>query len=372
MFLGIGAVVVATLDGRLEGADFLRGDPNGDGTAGVADAVYILDYLFTGGPMPECWASADIDADKRIDVSDPMSLLSSLFLRGPAIPDPFPAPGPGGAGDLPCVSYGGGEPLIDPKARAWIADAVAPGGGDRGAVVSIRVQGLIPFAGFSFRIVEPARVAESLRTGDPEVCSGFLTHGVDVAWFLGGSCFTGAGGTEILVGQVNSFAGKALILPEHDEDGMALVETSLCLSPTAKAGSYVLSLAAGELASEDGRTIRPVLVDGVLEILADVLPNAPCLTCFDKPPPPAPFLRGDANGDLWVDLSDALATLFFLFAGGETPPCLDAADANDDGRLDLSDPLATLESLFIGAGPLPEPSEEAGSDPTPDGLDCRS
>jgi len=80
------------------------------------------------------------------------------------------------------------------------------------------------------------------------------------------------------------------------------------------------------------------------------------------------FVRGDADGDVDVDISDPIWTLDHLFLGGQVPRCPDAADANDDGRIDLSDPIATLAWLFLGGHPLAAPYGSAGKDPTPDGL----
>jgi len=66
----------------------------------------------------------------------------------------------------------------------------------------------------------------------------------------------------------------------------------------------------------------------------------------------APFLRGDANVDGAVDISDASYTLEYLFLGTSTLGCLAAANANGDGDIDISDPIGILEYLFIG-GPAP-------------------
>jgi len=76
------------------------------------------------------------------------------------------------------------------------------------------------------------------------------------------------------------------------------------------------------------------------------------------------FLRGDANGDLKVDISDPILALDYLFSGTSSPRCLDAADANDDGSLDMSDPIFLLAALFQLGRPLPPPSEAPGRDPT--------
>jgi hypothetical protein len=83
------------------------------------------------------------------------------------------------------------------------------------------------------------------------------------------------------------------------------------------------------------------------------------------------FIRGDANGDETVDVSDPIATLRWLFTGGERPVCYDAADANDDGRIDLSDPVAALGFLYLGGPRIPPPYPERGEDPSGDRLGCR-
>jgi len=95
------------------------------------------------------------------------------------------------------------------------------------------------------------------------------------------------------------------------------------------------------------------------------------------------FVRGDANADGQVDLSDSVYILVYEFGGGPAPPCADAADANDDGSLDISDPIYLLNWLFL-SGPAPpdptpvdasgvpsgtyDPVLSCGPDPTPDSL----
>lgn len=83
------------------------------------------------------------------------------------------------------------------------------------------------------------------------------------------------------------------------------------------------------------------------------------------------FVRGDANLDGRLDLSDPVHTLGGLFQG--TPiRCLDAHDANDDGVLNTTDVLYTLGYLFLGGPAPPPPFPLAGRDETTgDNLDCR-
>jgi RHS repeat-associated protein len=81
------------------------------------------------------------------------------------------------------------------------------------------------------------------------------------------------------------------------------------------------------------------------------------------------FLRGDANTDGRVDISDAVTVLLHLFRG-RLLSCLDAADADDSGVLVLTDAIFLLDYLFRAGPPLPPPFTGCGADPTADALDC--
>lgn len=84
------------------------------------------------------------------------------------------------------------------------------------------------------------------------------------------------------------------------------------------------------------------------------------------------FLRGDANTDGIVDLSDAIRTFGWLFQGAAEPNCLDTADSNDDGAIDLSDGVYTLNFLFLNKSIIKEPYPNIGIDPTNDNINCKS
>jgi DNA-binding beta-propeller fold protein YncE len=82
------------------------------------------------------------------------------------------------------------------------------------------------------------------------------------------------------------------------------------------------------------------------------------------------FIRGDADGNGGVNVSDPIFILEHLFRGGRAPRCEDAADADDSGRLDTTDPILILDHLFRGGSAPPAPYPFAGADPTPDTLAC--
>jgi hypothetical protein len=82
-----------------------------------------------------------------------------------------------------------------------------------------------------------------------------------------------------------------------------------------------------------------------------------------------PFIRGDADGDCLVTVSDASFILCWYAQGGPSPPCMDAADATDDGIVNTGDAVMVINHVMLG-GSIPPPFPNPGTDPTPDGLDC--
>ena len=106
---------------------FLRGDCNGDGssTGEVTDAVYLLNYNFTGGLQPPCLAACDANGDGAVTVSD-VVFLSNYVIHGGAEPRPSASGDPNEdcAIDMADVIYlwdyvflGGSAPL-----RGWEID----------------------------------------------------------------------------------------------------------------------------------------------------------------------------------------------------------------------------------------------------------
>ena len=63
---------------------FLQGDSNGDGGVNVADVVYVINYVFRGGPPPELYFSGDANCDDVVSVGDAVFLINYTFKGGPA------------------------------------------------------------------------------------------------------------------------------------------------------------------------------------------------------------------------------------------------------------------------------------------------
>ena len=85
--------------------DFVRGDVNADSSHDLADVIAALGYTFSGTPLL-CLDAADANDDGGVDVADPIYLLNWLWLGGPPPPSPMPGCGPDPTLDLiNCVSF---------------------------------------------------------------------------------------------------------------------------------------------------------------------------------------------------------------------------------------------------------------------------
>jgi hypothetical protein len=59
------------------------GNANGDDITDVADAIFLLNYLFKGGPAPSPLLIGNVNCDGTVDVGDAIYLLNYLFKAGP-------------------------------------------------------------------------------------------------------------------------------------------------------------------------------------------------------------------------------------------------------------------------------------------------
>jgi hypothetical protein len=64
------------------------GDANGDGAVNVGDAVYLIAYVFKGGPAPDPVCAGDANGDGDTNVGDAVYLIAYVFKGGPAPVEP--------------------------------------------------------------------------------------------------------------------------------------------------------------------------------------------------------------------------------------------------------------------------------------------
>jgi hypothetical protein len=61
-----------------------RGDSNNDGDINVADAVFLITFIFKDGPSPDPFEAGDANCDDAVNVGDPVYLINYIFKDGPA------------------------------------------------------------------------------------------------------------------------------------------------------------------------------------------------------------------------------------------------------------------------------------------------
>jgi len=84
---------------------FVRGDTNADRKLDVTDPIATLNFSFRGGSEPPCLDAADANDDGDVDLSDAVYALSFLFLGAEAPPIPYPDAGGDPTDDsLSCAS----------------------------------------------------------------------------------------------------------------------------------------------------------------------------------------------------------------------------------------------------------------------------
>ncbi len=107
--------VLANYQGILDGVgadnagpsepSFIRGRINVDGAVNIADAIFLLGYLFAKGTAPTCMDAADANDDGNVNIADAIRLLGHLFASTGPLPPPFGACGTDPTPDAqpPCV-----------------------------------------------------------------------------------------------------------------------------------------------------------------------------------------------------------------------------------------------------------------------------
>jgi len=74
----------------VEGAEFQRGDVDGNGERNVTDAVLVIQVILMNLPSRyNCEDALDANDDGKLNIADALPILFYLFQRGDPLPDPF-------------------------------------------------------------------------------------------------------------------------------------------------------------------------------------------------------------------------------------------------------------------------------------------
>jgi len=65
-----------------EGFQYEEGDANGDESVNIADASYIVNFIFFGGTLPDPLISADANCDLSVNIADASFIVYAIFFGG--------------------------------------------------------------------------------------------------------------------------------------------------------------------------------------------------------------------------------------------------------------------------------------------------
>ncbi|MGB5138303.1 MAG: dockerin type I domain-containing protein [Candidatus Zixiibacteriota bacterium] len=63
---------------------YLCGDADGSSSVTISDSVYLINYIFAGGPAPNPLLAGDADCSGIVTISDTVYLINYIFAGGPA------------------------------------------------------------------------------------------------------------------------------------------------------------------------------------------------------------------------------------------------------------------------------------------------
>jgi bacillolysin len=66
--------------------DYICGDANADIDVNISDAVYIINYIFTGGNPPDPFDAGNVNCDGEVNVSDAVWIVNFIFVPGSPAP----------------------------------------------------------------------------------------------------------------------------------------------------------------------------------------------------------------------------------------------------------------------------------------------
>lgn len=373
-------------------AAFVRGDANADGQLTLSDVFAVLRNNLLGDRV-RCQDAADVDDDGGLDQIDGLYLVRALFFRDSLIPAPFPEPGPDPTGDsLDCrggirrknrgLGAGGQLRCEDPDAVADLefihfrhgVDVIAGQEHVRVPIAMNSPVGDVEGLTLSFHAPPSAVRLESI-----DVEGGVYDWlGVRPDWVIPYGEQRSEGFLALTL--VMSLSPPFSLLPKFHDGVVAHLQFSV--SPDLPAGSEFEILFQDIPSRRGSPPIRNELsrngarhVYGACSLSVRVVSEQEL------------FVRGDANRDWLINMSDVVTILSGLFGGTGRRgaeerggnrfqgvfPCPDAADVDDDGRIQVNDAVYLALHLFQGGPPPLAPFPQPGRDslvPEADPISC--
>ena len=128
-FLPLGTVMLLALalivfTGNLIADGYPPGDADGSDAVDIDDVVYLIDYIFTGGPAPITEEAGDANCSGDVDIDDAVYLIAFIFSDGPE-PCAYADPSGSVVGHTGCKDFDGRSAPPDQDCMEWIYDGVS-------------------------------------------------------------------------------------------------------------------------------------------------------------------------------------------------------------------------------------------------------
>lgn len=324
---------------------FLVGDTNADNKIDYADATYLSNYVFKGGPAPDPLARGDMNNDGKVDALDVWALFDLVNPSG-GITDM------GQSADLNSDGTVNGEDVNSIFSYA-IADGPAPdvtkadanndGKVDMGDAVSLSYYLAIQVT--SQTSVGSLTTMANLDFILGDVNGDGLINAADVDFLINYLYRHGSAPSPVergdinLDGKINALDVTELIKSYHALSGNTLTLMGDIDNNKVVNGKDVDALLAliqtgdssinGDI-NRDGRSSDLVDLYALIDILKFDINNKPLY---------------DFNGDSLLNLSDVDYLVAYIYKSGPAPKDLTAADLNSDGKINALDVTALINGL---------------------------
>lgn len=291
------------------------GDANNDGLITVSDAVFLVQYLYGGGPAPDPLCLGEANGCGTVDIADAITIIQWIFNSGPA---------PQCSDGEPCPSSSGGTIELD------CPQVAEPTGNPVG--VPVYMSNLASVYGMSFGFQH--------NSADIEMSSFSLTGGVlEADSFYTGTyfypaenrmVFYWAGYSTVVAPQSDALIGTLWFdVPAGTANQTIDIDTS-----TVIAGGNLVLIESSEIHSypafDDCGTSDLIIVSDTCtyqypgDVDANGFIETPDLTylvqfLYGSGPAPDPLANGDLTGDCCIDSADVVYLTEYLFQGGPDP-----------------------------------------------------
>lgn len=289
------------------------GDVDCDGSWSNGDAVYLLHYLFGGGPPPpvEPMDWANWDDHEILTISDAWHILKFIFGEHstPICPPP----------------YGPLEPVVDSSVVLYYTDWIPYGASS--ATIALTLQDDLAPGFFGFSLPLRIRVDGGIPTIDSLI--------VHYEYFTDYNVYPDSG--YVAIGAVPMFANTSGF-----PGLIAHIFLTVPPEPWERAVTMEWVRLTPIQAPTDDRTVIPMIYHHA----GDELPAVePILT------PHCCVTPGDANMDGTVNIADAVFNLQCIFVDCWGHPCDKHLDANCDGTWNVVDIVHLINYIFKGGPP---------------------